>query len=101
MEPVNKVYAYITRRDQLLVFRHVDFPEAGIQVPGGTVEGGEAPEVAVMREAFEETDIEGLRLVSYLGSHEWEFSEVGHEELYLRYFFGVRGGGTGCKNQDR
>jgi hypothetical protein len=44
MESVNKVYAYFTRRDQLLVFRHVDFPEVGIQVPGGTVEGDEAPE---------------------------------------------------------
>ncbi len=87
MEPVNKVYAYITRRDQLLVFRHVDFPEVGIQVPGGTVEVGEALQVAIMREAYEKTGLESLHLVSYLGSHEWQFSAAGHEELHLRYFY--------------
>ena len=38
MTPViHKVFAYITHRDRLLVFRHTDFPEAGIQVPAGTV----------------------------------------------------------------
>ena len=39
-----KVYAYILRKDdkgkQLLVFDHVNFPDAGTQVPGGTVEKG-------------------------------------------------------------
>ena len=37
-----KVLAYIIQDDRLLVFRHTQFPEAGIQVPGGTVEQGEA-----------------------------------------------------------
>ena len=46
-----KVYAYITHANRLLVFRHVDEPDAGIQVPGGTMEEGEAPDEAVMREA--------------------------------------------------
>ncbi len=42
-----KVLAYITNGDngdRLLVFRHPYSPEAGIQVPGGTVhEGSEMP----------------------------------------------------------
>ena len=38
-----KVFAYITHRCHLLVFWHVDVPEAGIQVPAGTVEPGESP----------------------------------------------------------
>lgn len=37
-----KVLAYLIREDkgkqQLLVFIHRDYPEAGMQVPGGTVE---------------------------------------------------------------
>ena len=32
-----KVLAYVTRGDELLVFRHRDFPEAGLQVPAGTM----------------------------------------------------------------
>lgn len=36
-----KVYAYLTYGRQLLVFKHTDYPEAGLQVPGGTVETGE------------------------------------------------------------
>ncbi|MCD6284740.1 MAG: NUDIX domain-containing protein [Anaerolineae bacterium] len=46
----HKVYAYITHANRLLVFRHVDVPDAGIQVPGGTVEEGEVPDEAAMRE---------------------------------------------------
>ena len=30
-----KVYAYLVHAGKLRVFRHRDFPEAGIQVPGG------------------------------------------------------------------
>ncbi len=34
----HKVFAYITSQHQLLVFRHPYAPEAGIQVPAGTIE---------------------------------------------------------------
>ena len=63
-----KVYAYITHQGRLLVFRHTQFPEAGIQVPGGTVEQNEPLEHAVLREAAEETGLQGLRVITYLGS---------------------------------
>ena len=83
----HKVYAYITRAEQLLVFKHVDFPEAGIQVPGGTIESGELPEVAVLRAAVEETGPERLHLVSYLGSDEYHLSSAGGDEIHLRHFY--------------
>lgn len=68
-----KVLIYVTRGvDQLLVLEHsAEFPDAGVQVPGGGVEPGEDPERAATRELFEET---GLRAVSdavHLASHWW------------------------------
>lgn len=90
MLQAQKVYAYITNADQLLVFRHVGFPEAGLQVPGGTIEPGEEPAVAVMREAFEETGLEGLSLVSYLGFTEWGSGESASGIVIQRHFFHLR-----------
>ena len=29
-----RVFTYITQRDKLLVFDHVDYPDAGTQIPG-------------------------------------------------------------------
>ena len=67
VKPVHKAYAYIVQFDRLLVFREPDFPEAGVQVPGGTVEPGETYSQAVLREAEEETGLGKLRLVRKLG----------------------------------
>jgi 8-oxo-dGTP pyrophosphatase MutT (NUDIX family) len=66
---VEKVTAFITRpsadgRD-LLLFEH---PTAGIQIPAGTVEPGETPAAAILREAREESGLEGLSIRRYLGS---------------------------------
>ena len=56
-----KVLIYITRtkneRTELLVFKHRDFPDAGIQVPAGSVEGDEEIEDAAIRETQEESGI--------------------------------------------
>jgi 8-oxo-dGTP pyrophosphatase MutT (NUDIX family) len=68
---VPKVYAYITYGDQLLVFCHPYVPEAGIQVPGGSVEPGEALEEAALREAIEETGLTTLQMVGFLGEQLW------------------------------
>ncbi|MBC7811407.1 MAG: NUDIX domain-containing protein [Burkholderiales bacterium] len=85
----HKVLAYIMKGDKLLVFRHADYPQAGIQVPAGTVEDGESPEAAVMREAHEETGLENLRLVSFLGTDQRDLSNYGRDEIQQRYFFHV------------
>ena len=49
---IEKVSGYLLRNDNLemLVFTHVDYPEAGRQVPEGTVMPGESPEAAMLRE---------------------------------------------------
>lgn len=66
---VHKVTAFILRRGkagvELLVFDH---PAAGIQLPAGTVERGERPAQAAMREAQEETGILSLRRLGWLGA---------------------------------
>ena len=82
-----KVFAYITSQDHLLVFSHPDFPEAGIQVPAGTVEPGETLPAAVLREAYEETGLIGLKLVGYLGSCIYDMSPWGGHASQHRHFF--------------
>ena len=63
----NKVFAYVTHLHRLLVFTQPGSPEAGVQVPAGTLGEAEDPAEGVVREAREETGLEGLRLVSFLG----------------------------------
>lgn len=66
---LEKVTAFITRSTgearELLVFQT---PDAGIQLPAGTVEAGEAVEEALWREVREETGLTDLRLISPLGT---------------------------------
>ena len=64
-----KVLAYVTRGDELLVFRHRDFPDAGLQVPAGTIEEGEDPENAALREVREESGLTDVRVVGFLGRY--------------------------------
>jgi 8-oxo-dGTP diphosphatase len=82
-----KVYAYIVQEHELVVVEHPDFPEAGIQVPGGTVEEGENLDTAVLREAFEETGLQGLAIAHYLGKHERDMRDYGKDEYQERHFY--------------
>ncbi len=68
-----RAVAYITRGAELLVFDHdAAYPTAGTQVPAGGLEAGETPMIAAVREAFEETGLEGLHSKAYLGSGLYE-----------------------------
>ena len=58
----HKAFAYITHERRLLVFSHPNHPEAGIQVPAGTVEPGETPHAAALREAAEEIGLSAERI---------------------------------------
>lgn len=68
MAPIQKVFAYITHGDEIVVFEQPDFPEAGTQVPGGTLAVDETPSAGVLREAYEETGLTNLQLVRQLGT---------------------------------
>ena len=84
---IHKVFAYITHRNRLLVFRHTDFPEAGIQVPAGTVLPNEDLEVAVLREAEEETGLPDLTIKTYLGEQIRNMEDFGKKEIHHRHFY--------------
>ncbi|MAT96933.1 MAG: hypothetical protein CL608_07305 [Anaerolineaceae bacterium] len=73
---VHKVTAFITRigpegQPQLLLFQH---PQAGVQIPAGTVDEGEDWQTAVLREAREETGLTQLTIQRYLGRIENELA---------------------------
>jgi 8-oxo-dGTP pyrophosphatase MutT (NUDIX family) len=74
-----KVTAFLTRNDregtELLLFRH---PNAGIQIPAGTVEEGESFEQAVLREVAEETGLANVRVVKMIGQIDELPSEASH-----------------------
>lgn len=82
-----KAFAYITHDQHVLVFRHVGMPMVGIQVPAGTVEPGEAPDVAALREAWEETGLPNLVLVRHLGEQIRDMRDFGKAETHHRFFF--------------
>lgn len=65
-----RTVCYVTRgRRELLVFEHAaEYPDAGVQAPGGGVEAGETPAEGAAREVFEETGLSGLSGPVYLGS---------------------------------
>jgi len=84
---VAKAFAYITNGDRLLVFEHADFPEAGVQVPAGTILPGEPPEVAVVREAREETGLDAFPAVAFIGISEFDARPFGKMETHRRHFF--------------
>ena len=73
---IEKVTAFVIRSsaqsEELLLFQH---PYAGIQIPAGTVEVGETPEAAAVREAQEETNLQHFTQVHYLGCLEEELSD--------------------------
>jgi 8-oxo-dGTP pyrophosphatase MutT (NUDIX family) len=82
-----KVVAYITRGMDLLVFRHTEFPEAGIQVPAGSVEPGESLRSAVLREAYEESGLASLQACTYLGSLDPVVGSSCEPAAYRLHFF--------------
>lgn len=84
---IPKVFAYITHGHRLLVFRHVDFPKTGIQVPAGTVQPVEHPDKAVLREAYEETGLSDFTEVYFLGEQVRDMNDFRRGEIHRRYFY--------------
>lgn len=77
-----KVWAYVLRGDELLAFSHPDHPDAGIQVPGGTLRDGEDPAGGVLRECAEETGVDGWRIVRPLGARRVDWGSSAGADAY-------------------
>ncbi|TDO49141.1 NUDIX domain-containing protein [Kribbella sp. VKM Ac-2527] len=84
---VRKAAAFVTRDRKLLVFRKPHHPGTGTQVPAGTVEPGETPEAAVVREAEEETGLTGFTLLGLLDHHVVDMRPYGRRELHDRWCY--------------
>jgi 8-oxo-dGTP pyrophosphatase MutT (NUDIX family) len=84
---VEKAFAYVTHRERLLVFKHLGIPEAGVQVPAGTLEPGEAPAAAARREAEEETGLRDFDDAVPLGVESFDARPFGRHEVHRRHFF--------------
>jgi len=82
-----RVFTYITYKDQLLVLDHVNQPDLVMQIPGGTIESGESPKEAAVREAEEETGLSGLKIKTFLGDFEKDLSSIGRAETIHAYFY--------------
>lgn len=94
MQVVEKVAIYVTWGSRLLVFSHPHEPEAGIQVPGGTVEPNEPLDDAAIREAREETGLDHLELKAYLGTRDYDMSPSrdslsGRDEIHRRHYYHI------------
>ncbi|MFC6904140.1 NUDIX hydrolase [Halalkalicoccus tibetensis] len=83
-----KAYAYVTRANgdgrELLVFRERADPDAGIQVPKGGIDDGEAPCRAVRRELREEAGLEHDRPVYHVASDRYRRDDG---KRVARHFF--------------
>jgi 8-oxo-dGTP pyrophosphatase MutT (NUDIX family) len=84
-----KAFAYITHNNHLLVFEHPDSPEAGIQVPAGSIESGESPRAGALREAQEESGLTGLSVCCFLGEQTRDMSDFPTHigQVHHRYFY--------------
>ncbi|MDM9581372.1 NUDIX domain-containing protein [Nostoc sp. GT001] len=83
---IKKAIAYVTNKDGLMVFTHTDFPEAGVQVPAGTVEESEEPSEAVLREIYEESGVKGVRIIELLGIYQYNMTPY-RDEIQERYVY--------------
>lgn len=91
-----KGFAYITyqatEQTRLLVFEQPDSPEAGIQVPAGTLKPDETPQAGTLREAIEETGLTALTVIRFLGEQQRDMSDFPSKvgEVHHRYFYHLR-----------
>ncbi len=83
----HRVFTYITRDQELLIFDHVDQRYLDPQIPGGTVEPAEQPQAAALREAHEETGLVSLEIISFLGDFETDLAPLGRQEQIHAWFY--------------
>lgn len=85
---VEKAYVYATppTGHEILVFEHTEH-DAGVQIPKGTIDEGEHPRDAAIRELQEECGVDAVRTASPLSTDEWFYEK--RRRLFRRHFFHV------------
>lgn len=73
--------------DRLLVFEHPEAPEAGIQVPAGTLEPNEKPLTGAFRELCEETGHSSFEISRFITRKQIPAVRQGRDEIHDRWFF--------------
>lgn len=86
MREVLKAISYVTSEHGILAISQPLSPEVGYLMPSGTVESGELPASAALREAEEETGLGGLRLGQSLGVVRYDMRPI-RREVQVRHFF--------------
>lgn len=83
----SKAVCYVVQQGHLLVFTHLDYPLTitGVQVPAGTIEPGEQPAEAAVRELREETGLDGMVLRD-LGTEIYDVRPT-RQQIATRHFF--------------
>lgn len=86
-----KAYVYCVHDSRLLVFGHPDFPpgQLGLQVPGGSIRDGEAPEAEAPRELIEETGRDAFCIERLVGQATCDIGPY-RPEIQERWFFLAR-----------
>lgn len=85
-----KAVIYATSGKRLLVFTEPDHPEAGTQVPGGTIEPGETVTDGARREFAEETGYEAPETLTLLGEDTYVYVAGGVRHEHARSYVHMR-----------
>lgn len=88
-EITEKALIYATWKNRLLVFDEPDFPDLLPQVPGGTIEPGEAAADAAKREFFEETGLAFQGAPTFLTTLDYQTMRDGRTIHHRRHFFHI------------
>jgi 8-oxo-dGTP pyrophosphatase MutT (NUDIX family) len=89
VDVVDKAVAYVVHRGRIAVFVHADdedpLTESGLQVPAGSIAPGESAVDAALREAYEESGLDGLRVVAELGIEDYDMRPYA-DTVHRRHF---------------
>jgi 8-oxo-dGTP pyrophosphatase MutT (NUDIX family) len=88
------IYVFKPGLDQFLTFVQPGYPEAGRQIPAGTIEAGESPLEAASRELGEETGRDAGIPLFHFASTIYDMREYKPEIHHRSWFFGIAAAGV-------
>tara|TARA_X000001036_G_scaffold103986_1_gene97213 strand:+ start:2434 stop:2802 length:369 start_codon:yes stop_codon:yes gene_type:complete len=89
------VIVLITKGEEFLLARNINFPQPMFSTLAGFLEAGESVENALHREVAEEVDLK-IKNISYYGSQPWPFPS----QLMLGFYAQYRSGEIQCNPKE-